>query len=272
MTRNRALLIAGPTASGKSALALRLAEAFHNRGGAAIVNADSMQVYRDLRILTARPTPADEARAPHYLYGFRAADAPCSAGEWAQLAAAAIAGICATGRLPILVGGAGLYFRALTQGIAPIPDIDPDIRAAALAAFQAQPAPPLFTGSMLRFVLSGPRQWLCTRCDARVDAMLAAGALDEVAALESLVRQQGLSGDLPILRAVGVPGFRALLRGEISAGQAALQAKTETRQYAKRQLTWIRNQMIAWNRFDTQDSERIFDEIFSFILKSDLTD
>lgn len=320
MTQQRALLIAGPTASGKSALALRLAEALVPMGGAAIVNADSMQVYRELPILTARPGVVDQARAPHYLYGFRAVDEPCSAGEWAVLAAKAIAEICARGQLPILVGGTGLYFRALTEGMAPIPEIDPDIRAAAraemaqigpeafharlaavdaqmaarlrpsdpqrllrawevlkstgisLAEWQEKPAPPLFSGQLLHVALMPERSELYARCDERFEAMLVAGALREVAAFEEMAQARSLDRDLPLFRAVGLAPLRGLLYGALEPDAALAQAQTATRNYAKRQLTWIRNQMIAWEKADTQDSERLFQEIFSLIIKSGLTD
>ena len=320
MITQRALLIAGPTASGKSALALRLAEALASRGGAAIVNADSMQVYRELPILTARPGIVDQARVPHHLYGFRAVDEPCSAGEWAQLAAASITEICALGQLPILVGGTGLYFRALTDGIAPIPEIDPDIRAAArremaeigpeafhaklaavdaqmaarlrdsdpqrllrawevlkstgisLAEWQEKPAPPLFSGPVLHVALLPERSELYARCDERLDSMLLAGVLREVAAFEEMAQAKKLDTNLPLFRAVGLAPLRGLLYGVLEPDEALQQAKTATINYAKRQLTWIRNQMIAWEKADTQDSERLFQEIFSLIIKSGLTD
>lgn len=320
MTQQRALLIAGPTASGKSALALRLAEALAPMGGAAIVNADSMQVYRELPILTARPGVVEQARAPHYLYGFRAVDEPCSAGEWAVLAAKAIAEVCARGQLPILVGGTGLYFRALTQGIAPIPDIDPEIRAAAraemaqigpeafharlaavdaemaarlrpsdpqrllrawevlkstgisLAEWQEKPAKPLFSGQVLHVALMPEREELYAKCDERLEAMLHAGVLREVAAFSEMAYVKKLDPGLPLFKAVGLAPFQALLLGALEPDIALQQAKTATRNYAKRQLTWIRNQMIAWEKADTQDSERLFQEIFSLIIKSGLTD
>ena len=320
MITQRALLIAGPTASGKSALALRLAEALAPKGGAAIVNADSMQVYRELPILTARPDVADQARAPHHLYGFRAVDEPCSAGEWAVLAAKTIDEICARGQLPILVGGTGLYFRALTEGIAPIPEIDPDIRAAArhemaqigpeafharlagvdaqmasrlrpsdpqrllrawevlqstgisLAEWQEKPAPPLFSGQVLHVALMPERAELYAKCDERFEAMLLAGVLREVAAFEEMAQAKKLDPELPLFRAVGLAPLRGLLYGALEPDAALVQAQTATRNYAKRQLTWIRNQMIAWEKSDTQDSERLFQEIFSLIIKSGLTD
>ncbi len=317
--RRRALLIAGPTASGKSALALRLAAALAPMGGAAIVNADSMQVYRELPILTARPGAVDLVRAPHHLYGFRAVDEPCSAGVWAALAAATITKICNEGRLPILVGGTGLYFRALTEGIAPIPEIDPAIRAEArlemagigpeafhaklslidaemalrlrpsdpqrllrawevrqstgvsLAEWQERPAPPLFSGQMLHIALMPEREELYAKCDERLEAMLLAGVLREIAAFEEMAQARKLDPDLPLFRAVGLAPLRGLLYGALAPDEALLRAKTATRQYAKRQLTWIRNQMIAWNKTNTQDSERLFHEIFALIIKSGLT-
>ena len=131
--RDGAVLIAGPTGSGKSALALRLAEALHSRGGASIINADSQQVYRELRLLTARPTPEQEARVPHRLYGVLDANDPCSAGRWKEMALAAVAAARAEGRLPIMVGGTGLYFRALTQGLTSLPAIPTGVRRAARA-------------------------------------------------------------------------------------------------------------------------------------------
>lgn len=125
---NKAILLAGPTGSGKSALALQIADLIPDTIGAAIVNADSMQVYRDLRILSARPSADDEARVPHYLYGVLEAADRCSAGRWLELAASALEEIRAAGRLPIFVGGTGLYFKALTEGLAAVPQIPTDVK------------------------------------------------------------------------------------------------------------------------------------------------
>lgn len=300
-----AVLIAGPTASGKSALALRLAEAL----GGEIVNADSMQLYRELRVLTARPTPADEGRVPHHLYGVLSVAEACSAAQWAEMAAAKVREIGARGRLPILVGGTGLYFRALTEGLAPIPDIPDTIRAevrgeveargpevmhrelarhdpalaarvpvtdpqriarglevaratgVALSAWQeAEGAPPL-RGPFARIVLTADRDWLVARCDARFDAMMAAGALDEVRALAAL----DLDPVLPAMKALGVPGLLAHLNGETTLDEAVAAAKSQTRAYAKRQATWMRTQMIAWKAFSAQDLESNIHQILSFI-------
>ena len=294
----RAILIAGPTASGKSGLALRLAE----QVGGAIINADSMQVYRELRILTARPTPDDEARAPHALCGFVSGTEAYSAGRYAADAACAIAEARASRRVPIIVGGTGLYFKVLLEGLSPVPPIDPAVRAHWRAEAAARPAPELHAilrardaAMAARLMLTDPQRivralevlestgrsladWQRERgtpvlredetvrllvlpdrathaqaIEARFDAMLAAGALEEVRALVSL----RLPDELPIMRALGVAPLVAHLAGSMSLGDAAAGAKAETRQYAKRQMTWLRRKMISWNRIETQQIERI---------------
>jgi tRNA dimethylallyltransferase len=303
-----AILIAGPTASGKSGLALALAE----RLGGTVVNADSMQVYRELRILTARPTPEDEARVPHALYGFVGGVEAYSAGRYATDAARAIAEAHATGRVPIVVGGTGLYFKALLEGLSPIPAADPEVRAfwrgeaarrrpavelhallagrdpemagrlmptdtqrivralevldstgRSLADWQRQPGrPALAEAETVRLLLLPDRESHGALIDARFDAMLAAGALAEVRALLAL----GLSTELPIMRAHGVPSLAAHLRGAVSLDEAVAAAKTETRQYAKRQLTWLRRHMIAWKHMNAQETKRFMATELSFIM------
>ncbi len=278
----RLALIAGPTASGKSALALALAE----REDGTIINADASQVYRDLRILTARPTPADEARAPHLLYGHRDGAEASSAADWAREASAAIAATHAAGRLPILVGGTGLYLRTLIDGIAPVPQIDAATRAevralsaaaahAALRREDARAAAPLhphdtarlqralevvratgrsildwreartggIAGSMAIEVqrLDPPVEQLYAGCDARVEQMIAAGALAEVEQLSS----RRLDPALPIMRVIGVPALMSCLAGTTSLPCAVERIKQETRNYAKRQRTWLRHQQIG---------------------------
>lgn len=278
-------VIAGPTASGKSALALAEAEA---RNGV-VINADASQLYADLRILTARPTPEEEARAPHRLYGVRDAAAPCSAAEWATLAAAEIDRAHAAGRLPILVGGTGLYLRTLLDGIAPVPPIDPAVRMAVRAMEPADAHAALVredpvmgarlapadrqrtmralevvrsTGRSLRdwqamreggighrvtleaALLLPDRATLYARCDARLDDMIAAGALDEVACIAA----RDLPPELPAMKAVGVPPLLAHLSGTLPLEAAVEQAKLDTRRYAKRQMTWFRNQTPSWTR------------------------
>jgi tRNA dimethylallyltransferase len=294
----RAILIAGPTASGKSGLAVRLAEQL----GGTVINADSMQVYRELRILTARPTSADETRAPHALYGFASGAEPYSAGRYAVDAARAIAAARESGRVPVIVGGTGLYFRVLLEGLSPVPAIEPDVRSYWRAQAAARPAPELHailarrdpamaarlmptdpqrivralevlesTGRSLadwqrepgtpvlheadtmRLLAVPDRNSLTQAIGERFDAMLAAGALDEVRALTAL----GLSGELPIMRALGVAALAAHLAGKLALEAAMEAAKTETRQYAKRQLTWLRRNMMIWNQLNEQQMKRI---------------
>jgi tRNA dimethylallyltransferase len=289
MPQCRAILIAGPTASGKSALALRLAAERHGT----IINADSMQVYADLTVLTARPATAELALAPHMLYGHIAATDAYSVGRWLADAAAAIADVHAANRIPIITGGTGLYFLGLLNGLSPIPEIPADIRqhwrrAAADAAdgwlhqqlaasdpetaarlapgdtqrltralevlaatgrslsdWQRQPGVPVLDAATTeRIVVAPSRADLLARADQRFDQMMAAGALAEV---EALAARQ-LSSDLPIMRALGVRPLCALLAGELTRDAAVEQAKIETRQYQKRQLTWIKRQMSSWTR------------------------
>jgi tRNA dimethylallyltransferase len=306
MTQYRAILIAGPTSSGKSAAALALAE----RLNGVIVNADSMQVYRELRVLTARPGPEDEARVPHALYGFVPAAEAYSAGKWIGDVSREIATAEAARCLPIITGGTGLYFRALLEGLSPIPDIpeavrdrwreqarlmpagelhavlrqrDPvmadqlrpsdlqrivralevlDATGRSLSDWQAEPEDPLLQAdSVLRLYVAPPRDVLYARIDARFDKMMEEGALDEVRALAA----QDLAADLPVMRALGVKQLFALLAGEISRAEAADRVKTETRRYAKRQLTWSRSNMLSWERIETKDIESFRSSIFSFI-------
>ena len=280
----QAVLIAGPTASGKSALALWLAE----KTGGIVVNTDSMQVYRDLRIITARPTLDEEARVPHRLYGHVDAAVNCSAGIWVTDAATALAEARAQNRLAIFVGGSGLYFKALTRGLSAVPPVPPEIRervrarlerngvealhaelaerdpasaerlkprdrtriARALEVVEAtgrsltdwhrDGLPPLLPQGQFSAVFLAPeRDALYARIDARFDAMLAAGALDEVARLGA----RNLDPLLPAMKAHGVPALLSHLRGEISLEEAAEIGRADTRHYAKRQFTWFRHQL-----------------------------
>jgi len=276
---SRVALIAGPTASGKSALALALAE--KHRG--TVINADSMQVYADLRILTARPSIEEEARAPHRLFGHIDGAEACSAARWAAEARAAIAEAQAEDRLPILVGGTGLYLRTLIDGIAPIPEIDPTIRAevralpvaeahAALALADPAAAARLHAtdtsrvARALEVVRATGRtlaEWQDRReggirdavqlaamillpdrawLGERIDhrfATMLATAEDEVRAL---LARTDVPADAPVLRAIGVAEIGRVLRGEWTAEQAQEAGATATRQYAKRQYTWFRRQ------------------------------
>lgn len=284
----RIWLIAGPTASGKSAHALDLAE----RIGGEIVNADSMQIYAGLRVLTAGPSPQEAARAPHHLFQIVDPAVSWSVGHWLEAAAQALSEIETRGKPAIVVGGTGLYFRALTHGLADIPPVsetqreissllyaargeaefreilkplDPQaearievgdrqrlVRAHAVAiatgksltAWQTDTKPTLTPGSWKGVVLDPPRADLYARCDARLSVMVEEGALDEVAAVEA----RGLDPSLPALKAVGYREFAAHLRGETTLEQALDAARQETRRYAKRQLTWFRNQTPDWQK------------------------
>ena len=287
---SKVVLIAGPTASGKSAAALALAERFRGT----IINADSMQVYRELVILTARPTEAEIGRAPHRLYGIVPAREAYSVGHWLEDAARAIREAQGEGRVPILVGGTGLYFKALIEGLAPVPDVPPEIRTAwreraeklgaeglyrelsardpAMAA-RLRPtdpqrllralevidgtgisllewqggntAPVLASDSVLKLVIAPEREAVYAAIHARFAAMIEEGALEEVRALLAL----GLDPSLPAMRAQGVRELASHLSGESSLEEAIAKAKTETRRYAKRQMTWLRRFMKDWEWF-----------------------
>jgi tRNA dimethylallyltransferase len=272
-------LIAGPTASGKSALALALAEA---RDGV-IVNADSAQLYRDLPILSAAPSPGERERAEHRLYGMRDGADPCSAAAWADLARGEIEAVHAEGRLPILVGGTGLYLRTLLNGIAPVPAIDPAIRAevraasvpdnyAALALLDPAAAARLNAGDSTRIaralevVRSSGRtlaEWQEQRTGGIGDAITLNplillpprdwlsercdrrfDQMVEIGALgevEALLARK-LAPDLPVMRAIGVRELASLLDGTATREQAIAAGQLATRQYAKRQYTWFARQ------------------------------
>lgn len=280
----RPLLIAGPTASGKSAHALAAAEA-----GGVVINADASQVYAGWRVLTARPDAAEEARAPHRLYGHVDPSVRYSVGDWLRAAAREIAAARAARLRPIVVGGTGLYFRALTEGLAEIPpppeairaavdarlkaeglaalaaDLaarDPDTAAATdlmnprrvtralevleatgrgLASWRAETPPPLVSDAD-RVLIAPDRATLYDLCDRRFDLMLRGGALDEARAMLA----RGLDPSLPAMKAVGAPELFAHLRGEVSLEEAAARAKQATRNYAKRQMTWMRSRMKGW--------------------------
>jgi tRNA dimethylallyltransferase len=281
---SKAVLIAGPTASGKSALALELAR----QTGGVVINADSMQVYRDLRIITARPSLADEAQVPHRLYGHVDASVNFSAGAWLADAANMLAQARTEGRLPIFIGGTGLYFKALTTGLSAVPPVPAGVRdavrerldrdgvealhaelasrdpaaagrlkprdrtriARALEVIEAtgrslldwhrEGEPPLLPKDSFRAVFLAPeRDELYARIDARFDAMLEAGALDEVERLAA----RRLDPLLPAMKAHGVPALIRHLNGEISLDEAAIISRADTRHYAKRQFTWFRHQL-----------------------------
>ena len=282
----KVVLIAGPTASGKSALALALAE----RLGGVVINADSMQVYRDLRVLTARPSVAEEARVPHLLFGHVDAAVNASAGRYVADVSRVLAELPA-GQPAIFAGGTGLYFKSLMSGLAAIPPIDPAIREGlrdrlardGVEALHAELAvrdpgaasrimvrdqsrilralevldatgrpiadwhrdglPPVIDADgAIRIFLHPEREDLKRRIEARFAGMLREGALDEVRALAD----RDLPETLPAMKAHGVPWLRRYLGGEISLDEAASGSIMDTRRYAKRQVTWFRNQMPGW--------------------------
>jgi tRNA dimethylallyltransferase len=274
---DRPVLIAGPTGSGKSALALALAESL----GGVIVNADALQVYDGWRILTARPTPQDEARARHALYGHVPLDADYSVGAWLDDLAPLLAGPVR----PIVTGGTGLYFTALTTGLAAIPPIPRELRATAdamplaallggldartraridthnrvrvqrawevlsatgrgLADWQdITPPPRLPLAAATAIVLMPDVPWLDARIAARFDAMLAAGAVDEARA-----HLAHWNPAHPSSRAIGAAELVAHLQGRLTLAQARAAAILASRRYAKRQRTWMRNRMSGWTR------------------------
>lgn len=281
--RPPAIIVAGPTASGKSALALDLAEAFQGT----VINADALQLYRDLRVLSARPEAADEARAPHRLYGVLEARQAASAGLWRGMALEEMAAATAVGRLPILCGGSGLYIKALVEGLAPVPTVPGTIRDAATAdlarlgnvAFHAalsQRDPEM--GARLR--ASDPqrmlRAWSVLEATGRSLAawqalppsdpapyrlmillllpprdILRARCDDRFEAMLARgafeevkgLLEQDLPLSLPVMKAIGVRELGACLRGELSQAEASSQAQAATRRYAKRQATWLRTQV-----------------------------
>ena len=281
-------LLAGPTASGKSRRALEMAQ----RTGAVIVNADSQQLYADLRVLSARPSTTDEALAQHRLYGVADAADAWSVGRWSRAVMPVLAELAAQGRPALLVGGTGLYFTALTTGLADIPDVPVETRDAAgrdfdadgeasfrrrlaevdpaaearieagdrqrltrawavarhtgraLSDWTADTTPLLAPEAWTGMVIEPEREALYANCDLRVAQMVQAGALDEVRALTA----RGLDPALPAMKAVGVREFAAHLAGETTLAAAVEATRQATRNYAKRQLTWFRNQTPGWRR------------------------
>lgn len=306
-------VIAGPTASGKSRLALALADriAALTGKGAIIINADSMQVYRGIEILTVQPDQDTFARVPHALYGVLDPTDPCSAGRWRKMALREIATARARGSVPIIVGGTGLYLKALTEGIAPVPDVPAAVRAAvrarlaeigneafrdALAARDPDGAARIRAGDRQRLVramevleatgkplaywqslplegppsdlrfrivlLDPPRDALYDAIDARFDRMVEAGALDEARAMV----ERGIDPDLAPMKALGIAELAAAAHGVMPLEKAVARAKTASRNYAKRQVTWFRRQMIADVVINEKFSERNVGKILSEIL------
>jgi tRNA dimethylallyltransferase len=311
-----AILIAGPTASGKSGLALAIAEHIDKdlQAQAVIINADSMQVYAELPTLTAAPRAEDKARCPHLLYEHIALDQAYSVGHWYKQAMRAVQEAKDQGHVPIIVGGTGLYFKALTHGLVDIPDIAPDIRkqlsqdlerlglaglqseleavdpasaarvhandkqrilralevfratGKSLTDWHASPHKPPLEGDIAKICLMPERDWLYERCDRRFEQMIHAGVIDEVRAVAAKVALGRSAGNI-----LGLAELLEHLAGNLSLEAAISQAQQQTRRYAKRQMTWFRNQMIAWNVLDAKDYYHKQDVIFSIITKNDLT-
>ncbi|WP_087000094.1 tRNA (adenosine(37)-N6)-dimethylallyltransferase MiaA [Rhizobium sullae] len=284
LSATSAILITGPTASGKSALAVELAK----RHGGAVINADSMQVYDTLRILTARPSEAEMQGVPHHLYGYVPAGDLYSTGAWLRDVTVLLPELRAKGQLPVFVGGTGLYFKALTGGLSDMPAIPEEIRTRLRARLLDEGAEALHaelvrldpaaagslsiqdgqrivralevvaaTGqSILRYqeragpvivdpasaekvVVLPERAVLHQRINGRFEKMLEQGAEDEVKTLLAL----GLSPEMPVMKAIGVSQIAAMLKGEMTRSEVIEKGAAATRQYAKRQMTWFRNQM-----------------------------
>ncbi|EHS53078.1 tRNA dimethylallyltransferase [Rhizobium sp. PDO1-076] len=287
-----AILITGPTASGKSAMALELAR----RHDGVVINADSMQVYDTLRVVTARPSEADMEGVPHLLYGHVPASTSYSTGDWLREVGVVLGGLKAEGRMPVIIGGTGLYFKSLTGGLSDMPAIPTAIRDAlrqravdegaealhaelsgrdpvvaeklrpqdgqrivralevleatgrSISSFQGKAGPMIVDPARAeKFVVLPDRAVLHERINRRFSMMMEDGAIEEVQALLA----QGLSPEMPAMKAIGVSLIADMLAGRVSREEAIERASAATRQYAKRQMTWFRNQMDdSWSRID----------------------
>lgn len=303
----RYLMICGPTAAGKSGLALALAE----RGNGVIINADSMQLYRDLSVLTARPGPQEVARAPHRLYGVMDGAERASVAAWLGLLADEVAAARDAGKLPVIVGGTGMYLQAALEGIAPIPQVPEYIHAACLkelatkggaafrldlarldpvtagrlfdgdsqrlvramgvvratgrpiSAWQADPHHGALSGTAITIAVVPPREETYRRIDARFGMMMEVGAVEEV---DALLRRR-LDPSLPVMKALGVREIGAMLAGEISRERAVELATRDSRHYAKRQMTWIRNNFNSNLTVSEKFSESLYQRIFAILSK-----
>jgi tRNA dimethylallyltransferase len=293
-----AILIAGPTASGKTALAVAIAKAI----GGSVINADSMQVYSDLFILSARPDAKEQAGIPHLMFGHVDGSVNYSAGKWCADAQKAIASVRDAGRVPVIAGGTGLYFKTLLHGLSDIPQVPDDVRqrvrvraasmtgdqlheqlaqcdpvlaqrirpgdaqrlVRALEVFEATGKPlssfqdnrgdaALDIGDCIAVFLAPDRALLRERINLRFDRMVEAGAVEEVRRLAA----SGLDPQLPLMRAHGVPGLLAYLRGETTLEAAIDRGKGDTRKYAKRQFTWFRHQLSAFEWVEPSEAEAL---------------
>ncbi|HCI19255.1 MAG TPA: tRNA (adenosine(37)-N6)-dimethylallyltransferase MiaA [Alphaproteobacteria bacterium] len=305
VSAGRYLMIAGPTAAGKSGLAMALAES----AGGVVINADSMQLYRDLRILTARPDAADEARVPHRLYGVLDGAERASVARWLQMAGDEVADARHKGRLPVIIGGTGMYLQAAINGIAAIPDVpqaihdscmqllatqggaaframlareDPEtaarlfdgdsqrlvramgvVRATGrpISAWQQDPHQGAIDGQPITIAVTPPRQTVYDAIDSRFEQMMDRGAVEEVAALAA----RSLDPGLPVMKAIGVREIIAMQQGQMNRARAIELASRDSRHYAKRQFTWLRNNYDAQYVVDSKFSERNLAEIFAIL-------
>lgn len=309
------VFIAGPTASGKSAVALWLAET----APGTVINGDALQLYRDLSVLTARPSAEDEARAPHRLYGVLDGSVASSAAWWAEQATREVEAAWEQGRLPIVTGGTGLYLRTLLHGIVPVPEIEETVRAdvrarmetegpealhaalsrldpvsaarlgprdrqriaralevvlatgTPLSQFQSERTGGLAdragVGPIIRCVILPEREILYERCDRRLEAMAELGAIEEVKNLLA----RGLPPEMPVMKAVGVPELAAFLDKTLEYQAAIAAAQQATRNYAKRQYTWFRNQCRDWNFITSHDFDTQKEKIATILHVAGLT-
>ncbi|MBL1420217.1 MAG: tRNA (adenosine(37)-N6)-dimethylallyltransferase MiaA [Alphaproteobacteria bacterium] len=303
--KRNVILIAGATASGKSSIAISLAKEFDG----VILNADSMQVYRELRVISARPSAEEVSAAEHRLFGHMSAAEPYSVGHWLDQVSVEIVDVLKSGRTPIIVGGTGLYFTSLVDGISPIPEIAPDIRShwrgqqdglhealvkidptlaerlepndrqritrglevyhstgRTLSDWQAneplkQFLPAIDGLHLHKFTLQPERQYLYDRINQRFDMMVDLGGIEEVKSLMAM----GLPADMTALKAIGVRQINEALIGNVSTDEAIEKAKTESRRYAKRQMTWQKGNLITYNSIEEQQSERKLVNILSKI-------
>ena len=299
------IMIAGPTASGKSQLAVDLAWKLDGE----VINADSMQLYADLSILSARPSKADMQDIPHHLYGVLDGGHRASVAAWLELAATAITAIWARGKMPIIIGGTGMYLDAAVNGIAPIPGVPANIHedcvalfdaiggvafrqklalhdplvasrlddgdrqrliramgvfnatGIALGQFQKAEHKGALIGRPVKIAMLPPRDVLYACIDTRFDVMLDQGAMDEV---RQFINRQ-LDPSLPLMKALGVTALKAVLDKEMTIDEAAYIAKRDSRHYAKRQMTWLRNNYNAQITLNTKLSESLMESIFSLI-------
>ena len=297
------LAIAGPTASGKSGFALQIAHAIDGE----IINADAVQIYEPLQILSARPTQMQMQNIPHHLYGFLSGEKRYSAGAWLRAVTPIILQILARGKVPIITGGTGLYFKALTEGLADIPPISPEVEQRVTAVLHeygpshlrdlCQSCDPIATSRVIgdnphrlmrilavfwqtgqalshlqkvtrpiippRFitccVLMPERDVLYQRINMRYTAMIEQGAIDEAKALLA----QGFPPSLPVMKAIGLPPLLRYLNAEITRDEALAQGQQDTRRFAKRQMTWFRNQTRDWPKLHNSAERVQFIEMIS---------